>query len=167
VLDSKGRFERIILCFKGEPKKNLDSQCYSATAVAMLNQKKLYNFCEFFPKPGFLADFLYILLYIINLAGRQLYISTWDEEWSCEAAMGRVGARSAPFLRINELRKTGASSTAKPHKIQRMYEYTSGAEASWKGWRMGKLAENLQGAPKQNWRTYISAYCPVMTYGTY
>jgi hypothetical protein len=72
--------------------------------------------------------------------------------------MGGVGARSAPFARINEPRKTGARSTAKTHKSQRL-NVAQKLRAKDGGWV--KLAENLQGAPKQNWRTYFSAYCPV------
>jgi hypothetical protein len=77
--------------------------------------------------------------------------------------MGRVGTRSAPFLRINEPGKTGASSTAKPHKIQRLNVRVH----KWRGRKLRgkdedggwvKLAENLQGAPKQNWRTYFSPH---------
>jgi hypothetical protein len=51
----------------------------------------------------------------LTLAGRKIVeIVTWDEEWSCEAAMGERG-RAALRLSINEPKKTGARSAAKTH----------------------------------------------------
>jgi hypothetical protein len=94
----------------------------------MLNQEKLYHF---FPKPGFSADFLYTI-YTINLAERQLYIATWDEEWSCEAAMGWMGARSVPFRVLTSLERRVRAARQKPTKSKDcMYKYTSGADASF------------------------------------
>ncbi len=51
----KGGLKGLFFVLKANLSKNLDSQCYCAIAVAMLNQEKLYHF---FPKPGFSADFL-------------------------------------------------------------------------------------------------------------
>jgi hypothetical protein len=79
---------------------------------------------------------------------------------------GLGGGAQRPVSRVNEPRKTGARSTAKTHKIQRLNVRVH----LWRGWKLrgkdggrAKLAENLQEALKQNWRTYIS-YCPVTTY---
>ncbi len=139
-----------------EPIRNIWFTVLLCYCNCIVEPRQVGSLSRIFSQAGFFSRFS---TYIINLAGRQLYIVTWDEERSCEAAIGGLGARSAHFAR----------STTKPHKIQRL----NGRVYKWPGWKLRrkdedggwvKLAENLQGAPKQNWRTYFSTNCPVMTY---
>ncbi len=76
-------------------------------AVAELKIREAVTLSQIFSKMGF----SWIFLFIINLAGQQLYRAYMDEERSSKAEKGREGATLCFAYYSNEPIKTVARST--------------------------------------------------------